>query len=68
MITIIAINEKDEQVKLTVKSIALIEVEEFIGIDEESAEKLVAALEQYNNHESAAKLKKLLVEPESEEG
>lgn len=54
-----AINENDEQVKIKVKSVALLESEEFTCLDINSAEQLAAYLEQEKREDLADKVRKL---------
>jgi len=59
MITIIAVDENNEEVRVKVKSIALIESEEFTCLDIKSAEELAVLLEKHNREDLADKVRKL---------
>lgn len=60
MITVIAINENDEEVTLKVKSVALLESEEFTCLDATSAEQLASCLESNKRDDLAEKVRKLV--------
>jgi len=60
MITIIAINDNDEQVTVKAKSVALLESEEFTCLDITSAEQLAVCLEQNGRDDLAEKVRKLV--------
>ena len=59
MITVIAIDENDQEIKLSVKSVALVESEEFTCLDIKSAEQLAVLLESHNREDLANKVRKL---------
>lgn len=59
MITIIAVDEHNKQIKINAKSIAILDIENFVCIDEEAAELLAQALEQNNRSDLSEKVRKL---------
>lgn len=59
MITIIAVDEHNKQIKINAKSMAVLDIENFVCIDEEAAELLAQALEQNNRSDLSEKVRKL---------
>lgn len=67
LITIIAVDEQNQQIKINAKSLAIVDLETFVCDDEAAAELLAKALEENQQADLAQKIRKLTSVTPSEE-